>query len=90
VLRQNHAATGSTVSKLFQFNHGASYPLGPVGKQILTSARGATAIPTVDWIVAMLLTAAKQLPESWIDEPLERWFLSRLDTLKGTTVALTG
>ena len=65
-------------------------PLETVGNRILTCARGATAVPIAEWVVAMLLTAAKRLPGSWINEPPERWFLSRLDTLEGATVALLG
>ena len=65
-------------------------PLEAVGDRTLTCARGATAVPIAEWVVAMLLTAAKRLPASWIDEPPERWFLSRLGTLEGATVALIG
>ena len=65
-------------------------PLETVGNRILTCARGATAVPIAEWVVAMLLTAAKRLPGSWIDEPPERWFLTHLGTLEGTTVALLG
>ena len=65
-------------------------PLEVLGDRILTCARGATAVPIAEWVVAMLLTAAKRLPGSWVDEPPEHWYLSRLGTLEGATVALVG
>jgi len=65
-------------------------PLDVVEDRTLTCARGATAVPIAEWVVAMLLTAAKRLPGSWVDEPPRHWFLARLDTIEDATIALVG
>jgi phosphoglycerate dehydrogenase-like enzyme len=65
-------------------------PLDAIGDRILTCARGATAVPIAEWVVAMLLTAEKRLPEVWVDAPPGRWYVTRLGGLAGSTVALLG
>jgi len=66
------------------------FPLDQLGDRTLTSAKGANAVPIAEWIVAMLLTAAKQLPDRWVTEPPERWVLADLGGLDGATVAFLG
>ena len=56
-------------------------PLDAIGDRILTCARGATAVPIAEWVVAMLLTAEKRLPEVWVDAPPGRWYVTRLGGL---------
>ena len=65
-------------------------PLDAIGDRILTCARGATAVPIAEWVVAMLLTAEKRLPEVWVDAPPDRWHVTRLGGLAGSTVVLLG
>jgi len=65
-------------------------PLDVVGDRTLTCARGATAVPIAEWVVAMLLTAVKQLPDRWVSEPPRHWVLADLGTLDGATVAFIG
>ncbi|HZO08158.1 MAG TPA: NAD(P)-dependent oxidoreductase [Myxococcota bacterium] len=66
------------------------FPLDVVGDRILTCSRGASAIPIAEWVLAMLLAFAKQLPESWIDEPVARWNQADLGGLAGRTLGLLG
>lgn len=71
--------------------HGVdNLPLELVGTRLLTCARGATAIPIAEWVMAMLLSAIKRLPYSWSKTPPPHWYLSNLDTLQDATVALIG
>jgi len=82
---------GCGVRWVHALGHGVDhFPLDRLGDRILTSARGANAVPIAEWIVAMILTAAKQLPERWVSEPPERWVLADLNSLDGATVALIG
>jgi phosphoglycerate dehydrogenase-like enzyme len=66
------------------------FPLDLVGDRILTCSRGASAIPIAEWVLAMLLAFAKQLPGSWIHEPVERWNQADLGGLAGRTLGLLG
>ncbi|MED6327722.1 MAG: NAD(P)-dependent oxidoreductase [Actinomycetota bacterium] len=66
------------------------FPLDRLGDRVLTSARGANAVPIAEWIVAMLLTAVKELPDRWVAEPPEQWVLADLGGLAGATVAFLG
>jgi phosphoglycerate dehydrogenase-like enzyme len=60
--------------------------------QILTCARGATAIPISEFSLASMLAHAKALPDIWIDEePEHGWFTGqRLSGLHGQTVVVVG
>ena len=66
------------------------FPLDHLGDRTLTCARGVNAIPIAEWVVAMLLTAAKQLPDRWVTEPPRHWVLADLGSLDGATVAFIG
>lgn len=66
------------------------FPLDKLGDRTLTCARGVNAVPIAEWVVAMLLTAVKQLPDRWVTEPPRRWVLADLETLDGATVAFIG
>jgi len=66
------------------------FPFDLLGARLLTCSRGASAIPISEWVLAMMLAAAKQLPESWIHEPPARWNQARLGRLHGRTLALLG
>lgn len=67
-----------------------AFPLEALGGVPLTCSRGASAVPIAEWVMAMLLTAEKRLPGSWIREPPERWNLVDLGGLDGRTLGLLG
>jgi phosphoglycerate dehydrogenase-like enzyme len=60
--------------------------------QVLTCARGATAVPISEFALAAMTSFAKAIPEVWIDRPPENgWFSpSRLSGLRGRTVVIVG
>ncbi len=66
------------------------FPFDCLGDRTLTCARGVNAVPIAEWVVAMLLTAVKQLPDHWLSEPPRRWVLADLGSLNGATVTLVG
>ena len=66
------------------------FPLDQLGNRTLTCARGVNAVPIAEWVVAMMLTATKQLPDRWVTEPPRHWVLADLGTLDGATVAFIG
>ncbi len=56
----------------------------------LTCSRGASATAISEWVIAVLLAAEKQLPQTWIHTPPERWSTASLGTLRGRRLALIG
>ena len=66
------------------------FPFEYLGDRTLTCARGVNAVPNAEWVVAMLLTAVKQLPDHWLSEPPRRWVMADLGSLEGATVGLVG
>ena len=71
--------------------HGVDHlPLGVFGNRLVTCSRGVSAEAIAEWVIAMILGWAKRLPETWVDAPPEKWFLTRLDLLADATVALFG
>jgi phosphoglycerate dehydrogenase-like enzyme len=58
--------------------------------QIVTIGRGASAVPIAEWVMAMLLSAVKQLPHSWISAPPAGWHAAQLQSLAGQTLAIAG
>ncbi len=66
------------------------FPFDLLGDRTLTCARGVNAVPIAEWVVAMLLTATKQLPDRWVTEPPRHWVLADLGTLDGATIAFLG
>lgn len=67
-----------------------AFPFDALGACVLTCARGASAVPIAEWTLAMLLSAEKQLPESWIHAPPKRWNIAFLGGLRGKTLGLVG
>lgn len=57
---------------------------------VVTCARGASAVPIAEYVLAMMLAFAKRLPDAWISEPPRAWNFQRLDTLAGRTVGVVG
>jgi len=69
------------------------FPLALVGDATLTCARGASAIPISEWVLTMLLAYEKNIPNSWIDAPLEppkQWNRGELGGLHDKTLGLVG
>ena len=56
----------------------------------VTCARGASAIPISEFVLAAMLAFEKRLPEVWLDEPPEHWNFARLGGLHGRTLGLVG
>lgn len=67
-----------------------AFPFDALGDRALTCSRGASAAPIAEWVMAMLLNAEKQLPDSWVHEPPERWNLAFLGGLQSRTLGLVG
>ena len=65
-------------------------PFELVDNRLLTCARGASAIPIAEWILAVMLAFEKQLPQSWLSEAPERWSAAKLGSLNGKTLGLVG
>lgn len=57
---------------------------------VVTCARGASAIPIAEFVLAEMLAFEKRVPEIWLDEPPEHWNLKSLGTLWGRTLGLVG
>jgi phosphoglycerate dehydrogenase-like enzyme len=66
------------------------FPLQMLGDRILTCSRGSTATAIAEWVLAMLLADAKQLPASWVDRPPAHWYFASLDVLAGKQLGLVG
>jgi phosphoglycerate dehydrogenase-like enzyme len=66
------------------------FPLDAIGDCVLTCARGASAIPIAEWVLAMMLAFEKRLPESWVKKVPERWNIAELGGLHGKTLGLVG
>lgn len=67
-----------------------SFPLQLLGDRLLTCSRGSTATAIAEWVLAMLLADAKQLPASWVDRPPAHWYFASLDVLAGKQLGLVG
>ena len=57
---------------------------------VVTCARGASAIPISEFVLATMLAFEKRLPETWIAEPPQHWGFVQLGALHGRTVAIAG
>ena len=66
------------------------FPFDALGERTLTCARGATAVPIAEWVLAVMLAFEKRLPGAWITEPPETWNRFDLGGLEGRTVGLVG
>lgn len=66
------------------------FPFDVLGGVPLTCSRGASATAISEWVMAVLLAAAKRLPETWLDEPPARWNVADLGSLRDAQLALIG
>jgi phosphoglycerate dehydrogenase-like enzyme len=58
--------------------------------ETVTCARGASAVPISEYVLATMLAFEKALPDSWLRDAPERWNFQRMDTLAGKTLGLVG
>ncbi len=60
--------------------------------RIVTCARGASAVPISEWVLAAILAWAKRMPETFVAEPPKYWNFPNppLDRVEGSTLALVG
>jgi len=60
--------------------------------RVVTCARGLSAVPISEWVLAQMLTFEKRLPSAWMTEPPEVWALRTppLGELYAKTVGLVG
>ncbi len=56
----------------------------------VTCARGASAIPISEYVLATMLAFEKGFPDFWLQEPPATWNFQRMDTLAGKTVGIVG
>ncbi|MFK7898061.1 MAG: NAD(P)-dependent oxidoreductase [Myxococcota bacterium] len=66
------------------------FPFEMLGDATLTCSRGASATAISEWVMAVLLAAEKQLPQTWLSAAPERWNTADLGTLSGRRLALVG
>jgi phosphoglycerate dehydrogenase-like enzyme len=66
------------------------FPFHALGQRTLTCSRGASAVPISEWVLAVMLAAEKNLPDTWVSEPPERWNIGSLGGLSGRTLGLVG
>ncbi len=66
------------------------FPFDLVGDRLLTCSRGAHSLPIAEWVMAMILTADKNLPAAWVSQPPEQWHSAELAQTGGKTLALLG
>jgi phosphoglycerate dehydrogenase-like enzyme len=67
-----------------------SFPRELFDGRTVTNARGASAIPIAEFVLAAMLAFEKHLPETWIDEPPEHWNFAPLGWLNTRTLGLVG
>jgi phosphoglycerate dehydrogenase-like enzyme len=58
----------------------------------VTCARGASALPISEWVMAAVLAWAKRMPQTWLDAPPKHWNFPQppLDSVADSTLALVG
>ncbi|CAB1370059.1 NAD(P)-dependent oxidoreductase [Denitratisoma oestradiolicum] len=73
------------------FGTGAdTFPFGLAGDIKVSCSRGASATAIAEWVLAMMLSFEKRLPQSWVSAPPAQWFLADLGGLEGKTLGLLG
>jgi phosphoglycerate dehydrogenase-like enzyme len=60
--------------------------------RIVTCARGASAVPISEWVLAAILAWAKRMPEAFLSESPKYWNFPNppLDRIEGSTIAIVG
>lgn len=67
-----------------------SFPSELFDGRTVTNARGASAIPISEFVLATMLAYEKHLPDTWIREPPEHWNFAPLGWLHTRTLGLVG
>lgn len=68
-----------------------NFPLHLLNDRTLTCGRGASSVPIAEWVMAMMLSFEKSLPESWVQSQPDDWFAApKLGTLANKTLGLIG
>jgi phosphoglycerate dehydrogenase-like enzyme len=67
-----------------------SFPPELFDGRTVTCARGASAIPISEFVLAAMLAFEKRLPDTWLHEPPEHWNFAPLGWLNGRTLGLVG
>jgi phosphoglycerate dehydrogenase-like enzyme len=67
-----------------------SFPRELFDGRTVTNARGASAIPISEFVLAAMLAFEKRLPDTWIHEPPEHWNFAPLGWLNTRTLGLVG
>lgn len=57
---------------------------------IVTCARGASAVPISEYVLAAMLAFEKDLPGNWLRAAPKHWNFQRMDALAGKTLGLVG
>lgn len=60
------------------------------GDRVVTCARGASAVPIAEFVLASLLAVAKRFPDVWITRPPAAWAHGDLEGLAGRRLAILG
>src|SRR5215471_3206150 len=60
--------------------------------RVVTCARGASAVPISEWVMAAILAWAKRMPETFLSEPPKYWNFPHpaLDRVEGSQLAIVG
>lgn len=67
-----------------------SWPRHLLEGRIVTCARGVSAIPIAEFVIATMLAFEKKIPETFLSSPPEHWNLAQLGELSGKTLGLVG
>jgi len=65
------------------------YPQWLFDGPVVTSARGSSAVALAEFALASILTAAKRMPDIWIDR-FEQWAPTPISLVQGQTLGLVG
>ena len=67
-----------------------TWPAEKLRGRIVTCARGASAVPIAEYVLAAMLAFEKDLPGIFLSAPPERWNFATLGELSGRTVGIVG
>ena len=65
-------------------------PKAILAAPLVTSARGASAVPISEYVLATMLAFEKDFPANWLTGPPKHWNFQRMDSMAGKTLGLVG
>jgi phosphoglycerate dehydrogenase-like enzyme len=65
-------------------------PAEVLAAPLVTCARGASAVPISEYVLASMLAFEKDFPGNWLSGPPAHWNFQRMDSLQGKTLGLVG